>query len=337
MNFELSISATLTPDEYLTERMMSKLPVLLVEGEFDDIFFQLVRDELLSNDIVQLPLENAHQLRSIQIETPQMIASPDGEKLGHREKVELVCGLAGSDVDRTKLVGFVDREFRRFIATTILDDYLECSCQFGRVRWSRGHSIENIFFDYAIMRPVFRDLGVSSYYNVAEALAATEEHFDDALRVACALSLVGKDQELLGMLYRTISSEHIRLGEKNIEFDVRLWATHLRERHKLDSGRVAAVVSAFAYYMNVVARSNMEVVRWMCHGHLGETVLWSAFGAAVHLCCEKNGVPTHCRKVVSVSSRDRLIRYVGSWIRHAFHKSTDNSPLECFRDFGIRC
>jgi hypothetical protein len=313
--------------------MMSKLPVLLVEGDSDSIFFQIARDELLSSGL--LGIDAVTDLRRIQIETAALISSPSGDELGNREKVEYVCALAALAIDHRKLTGFVDREFRSFIRVApALEDLNKRQAKVGHVWWSRGHSIENEFFDFAIMRVALRDLGVSVDYDVAAVLEIFAAHFDTALRIACALSLCGDSAGLLTWLHRTFSPEYIGFSDSELVYDLVGWAKQLERKHNLDGARASALVSDFKSRFELVQASDIEVVRWLCHGHIGEAFLWATFRAAILELCEQRGVPQTQCKVPSTSMRDRFVRYVSSWMVEVFRSGFDGTPLECFRDLG---
>jgi len=176
---EIPESSTMTVEEYLTEREMSSIPVLLVEGDDDSIFFQLICDEL-KKDVQNYP-QFEKILAHIEIETPIVITTPQ-KVAGNRREIEYICKKADEINFTGLLVGYVDREFREFYVTI---DSVSDNCQFqnriSRILWSRGHSIENYFFDVNVLHDGLRDYGISPEYQVSEAL----ELFEGAINLRC--------------------------------------------------------------------------------------------------------------------------------------------------------
>jgi hypothetical protein len=127
-----------TPAEFRNFLMMSHDKHLLVEGIDDKIAFKLLFEELSGKHDIKI--DTAERL--INFERP----------LGNREKVEEICRTVTGRSFADKLVGFVDREFREFEWDNDIRDNLGQHKVDGRLVWSRGHSIENYFFDFIILR-----------------------------------------------------------------------------------------------------------------------------------------------------------------------------------------
>ena len=80
----------------------------------------------------------------IVIDSAEMIRECEGV-FSNREKVEYIHALAA---DHAKLAGWVDREFRMFaVGPSIVNELKGHNVLDASLFWTRGHSIENYFFD----------------------------------------------------------------------------------------------------------------------------------------------------------------------------------------------
>lgn len=180
----------LTPEEYVTEIIMSNDRFLLLEGADDEDFFTIICNLLKKNE-AQISAEKLYLLKNIIIDTAERI---EGE-LGNRAKIEKICDLVAQEPPdvNNRVLGFVDREFREFEWSNDLKDHIKTHKINKRLIWSKGHSIENYFFEISTLRKAFNDYLVSSFYQ--EAFEIFESKFEHTLRIACALSLAGLSED----------------------------------------------------------------------------------------------------------------------------------------------
>jgi len=139
----------LTPEEYVTEIIMSNDRFLLLEGADDEKFFTIICNLLKQNE-AQISAEKLYLLKNIIIDTAERI---QGE-LGNRAKIEKICDLVAQEPPdvNNRVLGFVDREFREFEWSNDLKDHIKTHKINKRLIWSRGHSIENYFFEISTLR-----------------------------------------------------------------------------------------------------------------------------------------------------------------------------------------
>ena len=330
-------SATYTVEEYLTEREMSDLPVLLVEGSDDSIFFQLIRDELIQM-LGTDELERLEQLSCIEIDTAAMIKSPEDSVLGNREKVEYICQSADSIIDFTGLLlGFVDREFRAFNIDEHIQDHLPTHNTIGRLNWSRGHSIENYLFEFSILRDELRNLGISPNYSVQNSLKIFEPNFNRIINIACSISLAAKDNDLIKLVESSLDSSAFDFTGDDIQFSLDKWSTILSSKKRLDDSRRQSLLESLNSYLVTTQGCDIQTLRWLCHGHIGLSLIWSAFEACIIRTCETESVPNEQRKVRRTDSTDRFIKFSLQWIKQQMEipNSIHSMPFQCFQILGF--
>ena len=145
-----------------------------------------------------------------------MLSSPK-KQMGNREKIELVCKLIAKSGQKDKLIGFVDREFRKFILNKNLSDQFTKHFVGQNIVWSRGHSIENYLFEFETMKDPFASLSTTSFYRKAQD--CFEENFECIVQIACAASLSAKEIKNFGILKGHISWDLFKFEENLISLD----------------------------------------------------------------------------------------------------------------------
>ena len=331
-------SAQFTVEEYLTEREMSYLPVLLVEGSDDNIFFQLIKDELIQM-LGTDELEKLEQLSCIEIDTAAMIKSPEDSVLGNREKVEYICQSADSIIDFTGLLlGFVDREFRAFNIDEHIQDQLTTHRTIGRLIWSRGHSVENYLFEFSILRDELRNLGISTNYSVQNSLKIFEPNFNRIINIACSISLAARDNDLIKLVESSLDSSAFEFTGNDIQFSLDKWSNILSSKKRLDDSRRQSLLESLnSYLVTTTQGCDIQTLRWICHGHIGLSLIWSAFEACIIRTCETGNVPNGQRKIRRTDSTDRFIKFSSQWIKQQIRipNCIHSMPFQCFQILGF--
>ena len=334
-NSSVPDSAKFTIEEYLTERKMSSLPVLLVEGKDDSIFFQLIRDELLK----LVDRSNVGQMKAlscIEIDTAEIIKSPQDNPIGNRSKVEYICKMADDLSLNQSLVGFVDREFREFNLSPYFEDCLKVQNNIGRVVWSRGHSVENHLFEFVILRDTLRDIGINSMYPIQDALDIFKMNFKSIIALSCATSLAAKDVALIKALEATMPPSCFTFNDCDIHMNMHEWNNFLCQNIRLDSLRSKKFLDQFIYYLEIANGADFETLRWLCHGHIGLNFISSAFEACMNKMLESQHYSVEQKKR-GVDKTDRFIRFSTSWIQKQLRESHnfENTPIKCFQMLGF--
>src|SRR5437660_10174463 len=159
-----------TPAVYRTMVRMSKFKYILVEGRDDIIVFKYLIEEFLGKRS-DIRFHGAHQIRF-------------DSGIGNRERVEnIVESLKGKKYAK-RFVGFVDREFRGFDLDNEIKDVIGKHNVTDRLIWSRGHSLENYYFDFSSLRRPLRHFSMTPHFD--DALDLFEQNFEHIITLACS-------------------------------------------------------------------------------------------------------------------------------------------------------
>lgn len=321
----------LTPEEYVTEIIMSEDRFLLLEGSDDEDFFILIYN-LLRNNKDRISAEKLDLLKNIIIDTAERI---QGE-LGNRAKIEKICDLVAQEPSNVnnRVLGFVDREFREFEYSNYLKDYIKTHKINNRLIWSRGHSIENYFFEISTLREAFNDYLVSSLYQ--EAFEIFESKFDYTLKIACALSLAGLSENLLNPIAKSLDWQCIDITSTSIKVNLETWGKILNKRLKLDQLRIQNLFNKFQTYLDMTDQCDIETSRWLSHGHIGFNFMFVVYSKCLYITASSDQRKNHDEEAEKVNkNKDTRFRTVANaWIRSQSIKcqgnNTNDFPIKCF-------
>jgi hypothetical protein len=275
---------------------------LLVEGRDDKRVFELFLDELFEQT-------SYPEIRRVCIDTAENLI--EFEKAGNREKVEAVCESVSEMPYSDMIVGFVDREFRRFDYEPHLTDSIEGHLISNRLIWSRGHSIENYYFDFELLRQPLRLFSVTDRFS--EALDLFESVFEKAIRLACIISLASYEVEMLDPARGSIGREIFRIkqeGDITLELDLDTWQFILTEQIRLTTGMTDRLIERFLSWAEHIEKTDFEVVRWICHGHIGIAVIWAVYSCCVGWICRQQDCEEDAeREARRVLKADESVRF----------------------------
>jgi hypothetical protein len=320
----------LTPEEYVTEISMSEDRFLLLEGSDDEDFFILIRNYLRKND-AQISVERLDLFKSIVIETAERI---EGE-LGNRAKIEKICELVAQEPSNinNRVLGFVDREFREFEYSHYLKDHIKTHKINNRLIWSRGHSIENYFFEISTLKEAFNNYLVSSFYQ--EAFEIFESKFNHTLRIACALSLAGLSENLLKPIARSLDWECIDITSTSLKINLEEWSDILNKKFNLDQLRIRNLFNKFETYLNRTDQCDIETSRWLSHGHIGFNFMFVVYSKCLFIATssDQRKNPREEADKVKKNKDTRFPTVANAWIRSQSVEFQGNDT----HDFPIRC
>jgi hypothetical protein len=265
----------ITLKEYLAYLQISTRIHLLVEGPSDKrLFNELLLGFNYDND--KIDIDSAEELIDL-------------EGIGNRDRVEITCKEVQKTEYKHKLVGFVDREFRGFEYKAGFVDNFACHHVEDRLIWTRGHSIENYFFDLDIFTSILGTF--HKIPHIVEASALFSNNFQNILWYACAISLAGYKSGAITELkqkqdgqYGLFTFSHSELG-----FNDKLWLEELKKNSFFSPQKISKLSEYYKKYIQKGFMTDDEVVRWMCHGHIGFNFLLAAFGACILSACQQAG------------------------------------------------
>lgn len=311
-----------TLNDYIAYVQTSHKKRLLVEGPDDYRLFSRLLD-VFDKQRKQVDIDDASCL--IGFEHP----------LGNRDKVELVCSKVKDTDFSAKLVGFVDRDFRGFSWNPDLQDNIKFHRINDRLVWTRGHSIENYYFEFETLREPISTLSSTPYYQLA--LDVFERNFERVIRLACISSLLGLEIENFEIIRSSISWKIFNLTDGEICLALSVLDNIMRTKN-LPDVIINQVISRFDYWEQLVSRADYDLVRWICHGHMGLTFIWAAFKRIVFEVSKNEGCPRPKVEVEHTLDTKEDIRFNAialKWITRSLGNETV-FPFEVLKMLGLR-
>ncbi len=266
-------SIPFTPSDYLSYTLVSKKKRLLVEGPDDNRFFNRLLDRFDKSRTL-VDVDDARMLQGF------------NQITSNRDKVEAICELINETQFADKLVGFVDREYRGFIIADELRDSIGDHYVNGRLVWSRGHSIENYYFEFDILSDPFAALSTTSYYSQASRLF--EMNLETIIRIACAAGLTGEEIGNFQILKSNISWDTYDFTDNILSLNLSLLEIKL-QRMNVPPKMIDSIKDRLPFWIHKVNKVDFDVVRWLCHGHLGLAFIWAAYKKCVYVSSLANG------------------------------------------------
>jgi hypothetical protein len=226
-------------------KMSSYKKHLLVEGKDDW--------EVFSNFIDQLTdqVNSRSVKKSIFIDRADVFI--ESGLPSNREKVEMACSIIEGTPESSKILGFVDREFREFQLDPIIVDRINKHYQSGLVVWSRGHSVENYLFDPLILRETFRDVSDTDFKY--EALTMFEVVFNSAMYIACTISLVALMSNNISKLKNSLDWQFIEIQNDTVQFNLQEWLDHIKKTYSFLDTEIESIKNMFIEFYEVAKKS----------------------------------------------------------------------------------
>ena len=308
--------------DFVTNIRMSNDSFILVEGSGDKNFFETLQwnARIEQRSMPCAAVVSAEIIRS------------DHSGDGNRTKVERICELIEGEPFAYRLVGFVDREFRSFRFGPSIEDDLKAQRDVGRLVWSRGHSIENYFFELdTAVHPLYACTPTAS---VAESsLDLLRANFARIMNIACAIGLAANDINQLQNVRGSIDVAPFTVRDSTIDWEIDKWKTRLTNT-PLPSHLIGALVDRYEHWLEVSRRSDAENVRWSCDGHIGLKMIWSAYAAFVFETRQRSDVPgpnasNQRSAVLSVREQVRFNQMAINWAR-IYSVDGLETPWLCF-------
>jgi hypothetical protein len=255
---------------YLAALVFRKGRTIIVEGRTDK--------RALARAVHEFEREGRLPRGLVFVDSVDIVGGFQPGGLGAREKVELLHRQTRAAGHET--FAFTDREFRNFVVTASeIRDELRAHNQPGAdVVWTRGHSIENYFFELEYVQDFLR-------YRFCDRLNSSmidglREYWSCLLSQAAAYSVAARDMELRNRMCDaiTIAAWHMPATGRVLLRAGAIEATALeRGVASPEAARFAALFESLVPLAEACPDS--ECCRWIAHGHLGDQVIWTAVGA----------------------------------------------------------
>lgn len=258
---------------YLALLKMKRMPVLLVEGKVDK--------QIASRVIHEFEDRQMLSPGSVQVDTSDMVdgreASIDGRQL-----VEHIHDQAS--FEGLRVGALVDREFREFEIGEQASDQLCCHKIINQTLfWTRGHSIENYFFQEKYFLSYLKH-HYPEHLNLS-SLDLVRKYLPSILLWAAALSISLFKAEVV---MRSAGIAKLNLWvihhDGRIELDLAGIAQELERRHAPIGTGERVTCLARKYVALFQASSPGELIQWINHGHLGFEWAWAGVGRVLQGC-----------------------------------------------------
>lgn len=254
-----------TVNEYIAEIEFTKQKRILVEGWTDKIAISKLIGQYTdpSNGDKTISL-------NVEIDTAERIKH-DGVLLNSQKLKNVIMAL-DSRYHETRVVGFIDREFDGFVLEPDIDDISRSHQTTESLVWSRGHSLENYFFDLRVIR---RSVFALSTTDQSQVLNLFEDKVSYVLQIACAITLsaleLGRQHnipKIFARISKSLRDSELKISEAGVELELSSWQSSLT--HVLNSSELVSSIEEI-YKQNLirVQATDGEIVRWLCHGHIG--------------------------------------------------------------------
>jgi hypothetical protein len=302
---------------------------MLVEGKGDKRFFIDLLDALFTK--YKQPITRDQ----IEIDTAEeLIGEGFQTTRGNREKVEYVCNSVIGTSDADKLVGFVDREFREFDWRDEFLDRINGHRVVGRLVWSRGHSVENYFFEMRYLSDSLSAFSVNDRFK--EALRRFHAIFESVLRSACAASIAGLELNKLSLIKRGIDWNLVDLSTEKMSIKITDWKAALITHQGLQEPQAQELIDRYQFWLERVEAASFQVVRWLCHGHTGFAFIWLAYAHCMYEVYgdfEDRERQYEARRVLGADEKVRANLCLNIWSKRAV--DDDNYPRAAFTLLGL--
>ena len=318
------------PAAYRIYLQLSDKKHVLVEGKSERIAFKQLKYDL---GIDELEIDSAEYLIEFEDSEGHLL------RLGNRDKVEEISRSVvaesrnletdGKEPYADKFIGFVDREYREFQLSNSIQDLLNCHRVSDRLVWSRGHSIENYLFDFDIF---FEPLRIFSaeHFNMCRILFARV--WNSAVYIACAASLIGYEINKPNLVDRSLEWDILNIDPPEVSVDLVRWKQNLCDKHNLNAIDTEELVRKFTHWHEIAKSTDLYVIRWLSHGHIGFHFFWKVYTRCVFEVCQDVKIA----EKILVDENNRFNACVVSWSKGAINYQYEY-PADVFRllDFPL--
>jgi hypothetical protein len=198
--------------------------------------------------------------------------------------------------------------------------------------WSRGHSIENYFFDLETFSNAVRVVALTDSYPAAINLFG--QIFANLLRLAAAASLASRDHGVQGLIAGSLKRDVFTVAwgaVSTVSIDIASWTPELRRRTGGNHDLAGSIVEGYLTWIGLLNEADPNFVRWICHGHTGFNAIWAAYAQCILII---SGDPAEANRVLRVSDDVRLRVMADAWARRAFGDKIEH-PREVLEMLGI--
>lgn len=248
--------------KYIAKVKMSSKIRVLVEGRDDKAHIKNLLDVISVGH--KIKLDTAEDIKG----------SCNVTAKNNKAKIDKIFLHTSDSEDFNNLYFLCDREFYKFEILDKLYDLMVDHESIGKKNLTLGHSIENYFFESAILINAYRYLCGIEYKTLA--LSLYEKTLPSAFVLIAAITLAAKDVEKSSFPAGTIGWSHFYILDGKVFFNSEKWANDNQ------SDIALRFLSSFKQYLIIVANSQSSVCAKFARGHTAMLMLQRIFASCLH-------------------------------------------------------
>jgi len=345
----------------------SNVKHLIVEGKTDEYLFNVLLDEFFNSSqqkITRDKMINRDEIEIDEITTfiknDNLLESFISGAVGNRTKIEYIHKNVHDLPKYNNLVFFVDREFDNFVISLKegIKDEINTHKIEGSLIWSRGHSIENYLFDFTVLYQPLRNLSNLKLFK--DAIKIFENNFYSTILLASAVSITLKECGKIQALEKMIDWELIDIDISNVNLRIADWKKRMHERgqkdergktiRKFSTEEIDEVINSYQNWYKKLKDDNVDVnlLRWICHGHIGIQVILEVYLSCVNYCALDRAIKSKLNQEINTkeiykeanqkihkSGKDNIWEEFVNWWAHKAVRNECHYPLEVLEKLGV--
>lgn len=306
---------------------MSNQKHILVEGKYDKVFLSILIDELISKN----KFKDSRIIDTLEIDTAEIIENKT-TVLSNREKVELAASKLKQEIN--KFSGFCDREFRKYHFSDKIVDLKKTYKIKNNLLWTRGHSIENYFFDLNILRNSFR--AITKCHNFNKAFEIFEHNFFFLLDLISSISIAFTSRpEFIKHTIALIDYDIFSITTKGIAINKLSFVNRLTKKN-ISKKAAEEFYQDIQDNLLVANNSNSKVLRWFIHSHLTIRMFRTFFAKCLFEIHHKSNDASTCKKYIQTNylktgEENFAIILAHEWVKDLNHIY----PYELFENLDV--
>ncbi|MGI4791321.1 MAG: hypothetical protein ACRYFS_21040 [Janthinobacterium lividum] len=304
---------------YLVALMTRSARTLLLEGESDKI--------IVSRVIRELEEEGSVAKKTTVIDTAELI-KVSSRTIGNREKVEEAHAEATNE--GISLAALVDREFREFQTDVLVEDRLRSHKVVPpNLFWTRGHSIENYFFEISYF---IENLKLHFSEDLTPGmLELVKQNFPSIILESAAISLSAYKTGLIGRSDKLIRKEW---WKRDNQTEMSISFPHLSSgliSRGATQIQATEMEEASVIFKQRLLTSDVHLRKWIAHGHLGTDLLWTGIAKLL----EEEGCSQKSVEQVAYGQNAGKLRCASSSWANSIIKETTESPTALWQWYMV--
>ncbi len=214
-----------------------------------------------------------------------------------------------------------------------LQDILNSHDVIQRLILSRGHSIENYIFDFAIFCEVLEYLSTTVY--TSQSIALFKKTFESTLRLACAIGLAATKAKVLSKVNSTIDYKLLDIiSSTDVGFKFDDWVQKLVSRG-ISNVQAQDLKLHYVIYKEQVTKASISLIRWICHGHIGYDFLKALYERCIiELCPNTQDKAKELSGITWLKKEQLFYSFINSWVKKSLEEQCDY-PKAIFELLGI--